>query len=53
MWCSPQEGQVHSLSYSEPNGPVSFVAEGYGVIESTEMIDDVEHKVFEVKPINE
>ena len=42
-----------AVSYSEPNGPVSFVAEGYGVIESTEMIDGVEHKVFEVKPINE
>ena len=39
-------------SYGEPNGPVSFVAEGYGVVESTEMIDGVEHKVFEVKPIN-
>jgi hypothetical protein len=42
-----------SASYGEPGGPVSFVAEGYGVIESTEMIDGVEHKVFEVKPINE
>ena len=41
-----------AVSYGEPNGPVSFVAEGYGVVESTEMIDDVEHKVFEVKPIN-
>ena len=42
-----------SASYGEPGGPVSFVAEGYGVVESTEMIDGVEHKVFEVKPINE
>lgn len=42
-----------SASYGEPSGPVSFVAEGYGVVESTEMIDGVEHKVFEVKPINE
>lgn len=41
-----------AVSYGEPNGPVSFVAEGYGVVESTEMIDGVEHKVFEVKPIN-
>ena len=39
-------------SYGEPNGPVSFVAEGYSVVESTEIIDGVEHKVFEVKPIN-
>lgn len=41
-----------AVSYGEPNGPVSFVAEGYGVVESTEMIDGVEHKVYEVKPIN-
>ena len=39
-------------SYGELDGPVSFVAEGYGVVESTEMIDGVEHKVYEVKPIN-
>ena len=41
-----------AVSYGEPGGPVSFVAEGYGVVESTEMIDGVEHKVYEVKPIN-
>ncbi len=35
-------------SYSEPGGPVSFVAPGYGVIESVE--DGV--PVFEVRPIN-
>lgn len=39
-------------SYGELDGPVSFVAEGYGVVESTEIIDGVEHKVYEVKPIN-
>lgn len=30
----------------------SFVAEGYGSVMTTEMIDGVEHKVYEVKPIN-
>ena len=30
----------------------SFVAEGYGSVMTTEVIDGVEHKVFEVKPIN-
>lgn len=35
-------------SYGEPGGPVSFVAPGYGVIESIE--DGV--PVFEVRPIN-
>ena len=30
----------------------SFVAEGYGSVMATEVIDGVEHKVFEVKPIN-
>ena len=39
-------------SYGEPNGPVSFVAEGYGSVMTTETIDGVEHKVYEVKPIN-
>ena len=39
-------------SYGEPNGPVSFVADGYGSVMTTEMIDGVEHKVYEVKPIN-
>ena len=39
-------------SYGEPNGPVSFVAEGYGSVMTTEIIDGVEHKVYEVKPIN-
>ena len=39
-------------SYGEPNGPVSFVADGYGSVMTTETIDGVEHKVFEVKPIN-
>lgn len=43
--------QVHRMV--NLGGPVSFVAEGYGVVESTEMIGGVEHKVFEVKPINE
>ena len=38
-----------AVTYGEPGGPVSFVAEGYGVIESVE--DGV--KVYEVKPINE
>lgn len=42
-----------AVSYGEPNGPVSYVAEGYESVMTTEMIDDVEHKVFEVKPINE
>lgn len=42
-----------AVSYSEPNGPVSYVAEGYESVMTTEMIDGVEHKVFEVKPINE
>ena len=36
-------------SYSEPGGPVSFVAPGYGVIETVE--DGV--PVFEVRPIND
>lgn len=39
-------------SYGELNGPVSFVAEGYGSVMTTETIDGVEHKVYEVKPIN-
>lgn len=30
----------------------SFVAEGYGSVMTTEVIDGVEHKVYEVKPIN-
>jgi len=30
----------------------SFVAEGYGSVMTTETIDGVEHKVYEVKPIN-
>ena len=35
-------------------GPgTSFVAEGYGSVMTTEMIDGVEHRVYEVKPINE
>lgn len=42
-----------AASYGEPNGPVSYVAEGYESVMTTEMIDGVEHKVFEVKPINE
>ena len=42
-----------AASYGEPNGPVSYVAEGYKSVMTTEMIDGVEHKVFEVKPINE
>ena len=42
-----------AVSYGEPNGPVSYVAEGYKSVMTTEMIDGVEHKVFEVKPINE
>jgi hypothetical protein len=41
-----------AVSYGEPNGPVSFVAEGYGSVMTTEIIDGVEHKVYEVKPIN-
>lgn len=41
-----------AASYGEPNGPVSYVAEGYESVMTTEMIDGVEHKVFEVKPIN-
>ena len=40
-------------SYGEPNGPVSFVADGYGSVMTTEIIDGVEHKVYEVKPNNE
>ena len=36
-------------SYSEPTGPVSFVAPGYGVVETVE--DGV--PVFEVRPIND
>ena len=39
-------------SYGELNGPVSFVADGYDSIMTTETIDGVEHKVYEVKPIN-
>ena len=39
-------------SYGELDGPVSFVAEGYGSVMTTEIIDGVEHKVYEVKPIN-
>ena len=39
-------------SYGEPNGPVSFVADGYGSVMTTEIIDGVEHRVYEVKPIN-
>lgn len=39
-----------AVSYGEPNGPVSFVAEGYESVMTTETIDGVEHKVFEVKP---
>ena len=31
----------------------SFVAEGYGSVMTTEIIDGVEHRVYEVKPINE
>ena len=42
-----------AVSYGEPNGPVSYVAEGYESVMTTEMIDGVEHKVFEVKPKNE
>ena len=42
-----------AASYGEPNGPVSYVAEGYESVMTTEMIDGVEHKVFEVKPKNE
>ena len=42
-----------AASYGEPNGPVSYVAEGYESVMTTEMIDGVEHKVYEVKPINE
>ena len=38
-----------AVSYGEPGGPVSFVAEGYGVVES---VEDGK-KVYEVKPINE
>ena len=38
-----------AVSYGEPNGPVSFVADGYGVVESTEMIDGIEHKVYTVQ----
>ena len=35
-------------------GPgTSFVAEGYGSVMTTEMIGGVEHRVYEVKPINE
>ena len=41
-----------AVSYGEPNGPVSFVAEGYESVMTTETIDGVEHKVYEVKPIN-
>lgn len=38
-----------AVSYGEPGSPVSFVAEGYGVVES---VEDGK-KVYEVKPINE
>ena len=31
----------------------SFVAEGYGSVMTTEIIDGVEHRVYEVKPFNE
>lgn len=37
-----------AVSYSEPNGPISFVAEGYGVIET---VEDGK-KVYEVVPID-
>lgn len=36
-------------TYGEPDGPVSFVAEGYGSVMTTEMIDGVEHKIYTVK----
>ena len=36
-------------SYGEPNGPVSFVAEGYESVMTTETIDGVEHKIYTVK----
>lgn len=38
-----------AVSYGEPNGPVSFVAEGYGSVMTTEIIDGVEHKVYTVQ----
>lgn len=38
-----------AASYGEPNGPVSYVAEGYESVMTTEMIDGVEHKVYTVQ----
>lgn len=38
-----------AVSYGEPNGPVSFVAEGYESVMTTETIDGVEHKVYTVQ----
>lgn len=38
-----------AVSYGEPNGPVSYVAEGYESVMTTEMIDGVEHKVYTVQ----
>ena len=40
-------------AYGEPGAPVSYVPEGYGVIMTTVVENDVEHKVYEVRPINE
>ena len=40
-------------AYGEPGAPVSYVPEGYGVIMTTVVENDVEHKVYEVHPINE
>lgn len=38
-----------AASYGEPNGPVSYVAEGYESVMTTEMIDGVKHKVYTVQ----
>ena len=38
-----------AVTYGEPGGPVSYVAEGYGVVES---VEDGK-KVYEVRPIND
>lgn len=45
---------ISTLPIVQQRGPgTSFVAEGYGSVMTTEMIDGVEHRVYEVKPINE
>lgn len=43
-----------SNAYGEPGAPVSYVPkEGYDVIMTTVVENDVEHRVYEVKPISE